>query len=276
MSQAGTPTCTRHPDRPAYVSCQRCGRQVCPECQTPAAVGVICPECFAAERRTAPRSVKRSALAQRANGAIATYTLMAISVAVWLLQFVPSLGVTEALLYAGVYSMPGHFEPWRLVTSAFVHSTGMIFHILLNMYTLWIFGRLLEPFIGTWRFVTLYLLAALGGSVGVLWLGEPTTAVVGASGAIFGLIGAFVVIHRSLGGSAPQLYVLLGLNLVIGFLPGMAIAWQAHLGGLAVGALIGFVFSRTRRVDQQRTQRLALIGIAVLLVVLSLRYLLFV
>ncbi len=271
MSDA--PVCYRHPDREAYVSCQRCGRHICPDCQTPAAVGVICPECFAAERGSAPR--RRSNLAARANGAIATYTFIGITLAVYLLQLVPALGVTDALLYAGVYSMPGHFEPWRMLTSVFVHSTGLIFHVLLNMYTLWIFGRLLEPFIGTWRFVTLYLLAGLGGSVGVLWLGSPTTAVVGASGAIFGLIGAFIVIHRSLGGSAPQLYVLLGLNLVIGFLPGMAIAWEAHLGGLLVGALIGWLFSTTRRIDQQRTQQLALIGIAVLLLVLSLRYLLF-
>ena len=275
MSSPDAPACYRHTGTASYVRCQRCDRNVCPECQTPAAVGVICPDCFAAERRDEPQRVRRARWRGQMGGTPATTSLVALTVAVYLLQLVPALGVTEALLYAGVYSAPGHFEPWRMVTTLFVHSTGMIFHVLLNMYTLWIFGRLLEPFIGTWRFLALYVLAGIGGSVGVLWLSSPMTPVVGASGAIFGVIGAFIVIHRSLGGSAPQLYVLLGLNLVIGFLPGMAIAWEAHLGGLAVGALIGWVYTRTRQPNQQRLQAMSLAGIALVLVVLSLRFVVF-
>lgn len=272
MSSAGAPVCVNHPDRPAYVSCQRCGSHICPECQTPAAVGVICPDCFAAERRTAPARVKA---VRRANGAIATYTFMAITLAVFVLQLIPGLGITDSLLYAGVYSAPGSFEPWRMFTTMFVHSTGMILHVGLNMYTLWIFGRLLEPYIGTWRFVALYLISGLAGSVGVLWLADPYTPVVGASGAIFGVIGAFMVIHRSLGGNATQLYLLVGLNLVIGFLPGTSIAWQAHVGGLAAGALVGWLYAKTRRTDQQTQQKLGLVGITVALLILSLRYVIF-
>lgn len=272
MSSAAGSVCYRHTDRPAFVSCQRCDRTVCPDCQIPAAVGVICPECFAAERRAAPAAVRR---AQRTAGSIATYTLIGVTLAVYALQLIPGLGLTEAWLYAGVYSAPGAFEPWRMVTSMFVHSTSMIFHVLLNMYTLWVFGKLLEPFIGSWRLVVLYLLSGLGGSVAVLWLSDPMVPVVGASGAIFGIIGAFIVIHRSLGGSAPQLYILLGLNLIIGFLPGLAIAWEAHLGGLAVGAAIGWLFSVTRRTDQRPVQTVGLAGIAVALIVLSLRFVLF-
>ena len=271
----GTPTCYRHPTVSAYVRCQRCERQVCPDCQIPAAVGVVCPECFDSDRKSTPRPSVAKTLRARSGGAPATMSLIVLTTAVFLLQLIPAFAVTEALLFAGVYVTPTYFEPWRLITTAFVHSTGMIFHVPLNMYTLWIFGRLVEPFLGTGRFLALYLLSALGGSVGVLWLSNPLTPVVGASGAIFGLIGAFIVIHRSLGGSAPQLYLLLGLNLAIGFLPGMSIAWEAHLGGLAVGVLIGWIYSSTRLRTQQRQQRWSMIALAVVLVVLSLRYVLF-
>ncbi|MGV1034089.1 MAG: rhomboid family intramembrane serine protease [Microbacteriaceae bacterium] len=208
----------------------------------------------------------------RANGAIATYAIMAITLVVFVVQLIPGLGATNALLYAGVFSAPDSFEPWRMLTTMFVHSTGMLLHVGLNMYTLWIFGRLLEPFIGTWRFVALYLISGLAGSVGVLWLADPFTPVVGASGAIFGVIGAFLVIHRSLGGNATQLYLLVGLNLVIGFLPGAGIAWQAHIGGLVGGAAIGWLYANTRRPNQQAQQRLGLLGITFALLVLSLRY----
>ncbi len=263
--------CYRHPDRPAYVRCQRCERRVCPDCQIPAAVGVICPECMRQERGSTPPAVRR---ARGGAESVATLSIIGVTVAVYVLQFVPGLGITNAFLYAGIYSAPGYFEPWRLLTTVFVHSTGFILHLVLNMYTLWIFGRLLEGMIGSRRFLALYLLAGLGGSIGVLWLAGPTTPVVGASGAIFGVIGAFVVIHRSLGGSAPQLYVLLALNLLIGFLPGTGIAWQAHVGGLATGALIGWIFSITRRPNQRRAQIGALLGVLLLLLALSLRYVL--
>jgi len=144
--------------------------------------------------------------------------------------------------------------------------------VLLNMYTLWIFGQLLEGLLGRWRFLTLYLISGLAGSVGVLWLGDPRTGVVGASGAIFGLMGAFLVIQRRLGGNATQLFILLGVNLVIGFVPGFNIAWQAHLGGLIGGALVGLIFTETRKRSQLGLQVGLLVGLVVLLLVLSLRY----
>ena len=134
---------------------------------------------------------------------------------------------------------------------------GAILHLLLNMYTLWIFGQLLEGLLGRWRFLALYLLGGLGGSVGVLWLADPERAVVGASGAIFGLMGAFLVIQRRLGGQTTQLFVLLGINLVIGFIPGFNVAWQAHLGGLVVGALVGLHLVETRKRSQQRAAGVA-------------------
>lgn len=222
---------------------------------------------MAGDRKSAPKPVRNIGR----SAAPATTVVIALCSLVYVLQFVPGLGVTQHFLYAGIYSAPGNFEPWRMLTSAFVHSTGMVFHILLNMYTLWIFGRMLEPYIGTARFVSLYLVSAWAGSVGVLWFAGLMTPVVGASGAIFGVIGAFIVIHRSVGGSSPQLYVLLAINLAIGFLPGTAIAWEAHVGGLIAGTAVGLIYSRTRRVDQQRLQKLAVAAVAVALVVLSLR-----
>lgn len=268
--------CYRHPDRPSYILCQRCGRTICPECQTQAPVGVICPECMREQRASAPRTkpaiVTRMRSAAGRGAPVVTYTLIGITLGVFLLQLVPGLAVTERLAYAGLYSLPSNFEPWRMLTSVFVHSTQLLFHVLLNMYTLWIFGQLLEGLLGRWRFLALYLISGFAGSVGVLWLGDPRIGVVGASGAIFGLMGAFLVIQRRLGGQTTQLFVLLGINLVIGFVPGLNIAWQAHLGGLVAGALVGLIYVETRKRSQQALQVWLLVALVVVLVVLSLRY----
>ncbi|WP_344293032.1 rhomboid family intramembrane serine protease [Agromyces neolithicus] len=272
-------TCYRHPDRPSFVLCQRCGRTICGECQTPAPVGVICPECMREQRAAAPRAkpavLTRARAAADRGAPVVTYSLIGITLAVFVLQLIPGLAITDRLLYAGVYAIPGNLEPWRMITSVFVHSTGLIFHVLLNMYTLWIFGQLLEGLLGRWRFLALYLISGLGGSIGVLWLSDPRVGVVGASGAIFGLMGAFLVIQRRLGGQTTQLFVLLGINLVIGFIPGFSIAWQAHLGGLVVGALVGFIFVETRQRSRQALQVWLLAGVVVVLLLLSLRFFVF-
>lgn len=270
--------CYRHPSRQSFVLCQRCGRTICPDCQTVGAVGVTCPECMSEQRASAPRT--KSALLTRMTGQgapVVTYSLIGITLLVFVLQVLPVIGgqVTGALWYAGVYSHPGSFEPWRMITAMFVHSTGFIFHVLLNMYTLWIFGQLLEQLLGRWRFLALYLIGGFAGSVGVLLLSDPLTPVVGASGAIFGLMGAFLVIQRRLGGDAKQLLVLVGINLVIGFIPGMNIAWQAHLGGLIGGAIVGLIFVETRKRDQQKLQIVLLVAFSLVLMLLSLRYFFF-
>ena len=225
-------------------------------------MGVICPECRGAQRAVAPKRSARSYFRVAGTGTpVVTLSIIALTVFVFVLQMIPWLGVTDALAYAPAYSgmeisgyEPVPFEPWRMITSVFTHSTGFIFHVLLNMYTLWIFGQLLESMLGRARFLTLYLVAGLAGSVGVMFLATPTTFVVGASGAIFGLLGAFLVIQRKLGGNTMALLILVGINLVIGFLPGLNVAWQAHLGGLIAGVLLGLVFVQTRRIAQRRVQ----------------------
>ncbi|WIB36097.1 rhomboid family intramembrane serine protease [Curtobacterium sp. MCJR17_043] len=133
----------------------------------------------------------------------------------------------------------------------FVHSG--VFHILFNMWALFIFGRMLENMLGTWRFLALYVISGIAGSMLVTFL-APGTWVVGASGAVFGLFAAFFVLQRSLGNNAVQLLVIIGLNLVIGFLPGTNISWQAHVGGVLAGFVTGFVFARTRNVRQRGLQ----------------------
>ena len=261
--------CYRHPDRQSFVLCQRCGRTVCGECQTPGAVGVICPECMNEQRKSAPRT--RTATFRRSNDKpVVTYSILGVTAFVFLLQLIPGLGITERLLYAGLYSYPIAFEPWRMLTTALVHSQNFILHVGLNMYSLWLFGQALEPMLGRARFLTLYLISAFAGSLGVLFLSVPNQAVVGASGAIFGLMGAFLVIQRKLGGNMNGLLVLVGINLVIGFIPGTSIAWQAHVGGLIGGALVGLIYYSTRGVRQKKLQIGLITALSVVLVALSL------
>lgn len=257
--------CYRHPDRQSYVLCQRCGRTICGECQTPAPVGVICPECMRESRasgpHTRPETIRRIGYLGRSGQPVMTYAIMAVCVFVYILQSIPGLGshITDALLYAGVFSYPSgtvidaSFEPWRLLTSVFVH--GSILHIALNMYTLWVFGQILEPLIGKWRYLALFLISGVAGSVGMLVL-APNTGAIGASGAIFGLFGALVVIQRKLGGPVRQLIVLIAINLALGFFPifGVQIAWQAHVGGLVGGLVAGVIMAETRRLSQRPLQ----------------------
>lgn len=272
--------CYRHPDRQSFVLCQRCTRTICPECMTPASVGYICPECMKEQKKNRTPAQKRAqrrwgsgpragAVSSGSSSSRGTTTIFIVTAVVYLLQMlgsvVPGLEVQRWLLFWEPFLIPsisGTFEPWRVLTAAFVH--GGLWHVALNMLTLWMVGRALEPALGTWRFVATYLLSAAGGSAGVALLGF-ATPVVGASGALFGLFGALLVIGRAVGANLTGLYITLGINLVLGFLPGLNIAWQAHVGGLAVGALVGYIFTKTRRPVRKSLQigLLILVGVAI-------------
>lgn len=198
---------------------------------------------------------------------LVTYSLIALCVLVYLVQLAtggPASGqTTQDLIYYAPFTAA---EPWRMVTTMFIHAS--IWHIVLNMYSLLIFGPILEHLIGRSRFLVLYLLSGVGGSVAVLFI-APGIAVLGASGAIFGLLGAFFVVQRHLGGNSIQLVIVIGLNLVAGFvIPG--IAWQAHVGGLVVGGLVALVFLKTRERRQRTTQLVLLFGVLAGLIVLTL------
>lgn len=259
--------CYRHPDRQSYILCQRCGRTICPQCQTQAAVGVHCPECIRESRASAPRRKPAilSSLRSSRGLPVVTYSVIGLTALVYLLQMLPNSPVTNALVFFGPFTPS---QPWRLITALFVHSQGSLLHILFNMFSLFIFGPLLEGALGRARFLALYLISGLGGSVAVLLL-APITPVVGASGAIFGLLGAYFVIQRRLGGNNIQLLIVIGLNLVIGFLPGTNIAWQAHLGGLVVGCGVALVYLRTRRIEQKPLQIALVAGIVAVLAALT-------
>lgn len=225
------PVCPRHPDRVSYIRCQRCGRAACPECQHAAPVGIQCVDCFRDSQRRAPeyRTPYGGKVSQ--GKPVVTITLMAICAVFFAVQFLyPPF--TASLWYAPVLT---GVEPWRMLTSAFLHSPGSILHIAFNLYALWFLGQGLEPQLGRLRFALLYLISAVGGSVGVLALSPPFQAVVGASGAIFGLFGALLVVLLQRRASVRSVLILLAVNFALGFfVPN--IAWQAHLGGLLTGA----------------------------------------
>lgn len=242
--------------------CQRCARTICGDCQIPAPVGVHCPECHGGATGKGKR--KFGLQTRSKDTPVATYVLLVAIGLVYLGQLLTGGFVTELLLYWPPLTV---LEPWRMITAIFVHSGSSVFHILFNAYSLYILGTLVERLIGSGRFLVLFFLSGFGGSVAVLFL-SPSAAVVGASGAIFGLFGALFVIQRSFGGANPQLLIVLGLNLVLGFVvPG--ISWQAHIGGLAAGALVAWILVRTRDASDRGKQASQLIAVGLGLVLLT-------
>jgi membrane associated rhomboid family serine protease len=252
-------TCYRHPNRETAVSCSSCGRPICPDCMTPTPVGMRCPEC-SNQRTKVVRNPTGTATGFAAFPA--TYVLIAINVIVYLIEVLHGGGGTS-LSTRTVYDMGGLFGPavseggdwWRTITSGFVHVS--ILHIAFNMYLLFILGRLLEPAIGTVRFVFLYFAALLAGSF-VALLFEPNAVSAGASGAIFGVLGATFVIARGrrLDAVAGQIGILILINLVFTFSDG-SISVGAHVGGLAAGVLCGFLIIGGERGKLGRENHLA-------------------
>ncbi|MFZ0159411.1 MAG: rhomboid family intramembrane serine protease [Kineosporiaceae bacterium] len=209
------------------------------------------------------------------GGTNATTMIIGVCAVVYAAQWLaPGLDVTGRFMFVPAYAIQ---EPWLFLTSAFLHSPGFLLHIVFNMYALWLGGPYLESLIGRARFVALYLLAAVGGSVGLFLLATPGaesrswwTGAVGASGAVFGVWGAIMVIHRRLGRNNGGMIALLVVNTVIGFVPGLSIAWQAHLGGLITGALAGAVLAYAPPARRSVLHPAGLAAIAVLLLVLVL------
>ncbi len=230
-----------------------------------APVGFQCPECVAgaaAQTRQAT-TIAGGALIGRP---MVTYTLIGINLAVFLVQF--TVGINAV---AGDYGMwPVGIavggEWWRLVTAAFLH--GSFLHIAFNMYVLFALGPTLERILGHSRYLILYVLAAIGGGVASYVFSDMRTVSVGASGAIFGLMGALVVAGRRLRYDVTQVLVLLGINVVIGFIAS-GVDWRAHLGGLVTGALVAAIMvlpSPRHRMAVQVGGILALLGVMAVLV----------
>ncbi len=261
-------TCYRHPDREAHIRCVRCNRRICPDCMVDASVGFQCPECV----REGNKGVRR---AQTVFGGrvsddpgYVTKALIAINALAFLAQQVIGsdvdfrfalVGSRVDFLGNGIGVAEG--EPYRLLTAAFLHA-GFL-HLAMNMFLLFILGSQLEAELGRVRFAALYLVSALGGSAASFAFNPPASFALGASGAVFGLLGAFLIVNRRLGRDSTGLLVLLAINLVLGFSV-TGIDWKAHLGGLVAGALCAMALVYAPRGRRTVVQAAGLVTVLVL------------
>ncbi len=249
--------CYRHPDRETGLSCSECGRPICYECMTPAPVGIRCPE-----HSGKPQGIQKVTRAVTGTGSrrvnAVTMGLIAANVAVALVElasgksFLNSSIFEKGSLFAtGYVDAAGHplgvahGEWWRLFTAMFLHAS--FFHLAVNMYSLFFVGSIMEQLIGRWRFLLLYLASGLAGSAGALIL-SPLTPTVGASGAIFGILGGLFILERrghiATGG---QIAGLIVINLVITFAFSSSISVGGHVGGLIGGAILMVLLMQFRR-----------------------------
>lgn len=253
MSTAETRYCYRHPDRETGLSCSDCGRPICADCATFAPVGIRCPDHAGARKspatRLKPRPVRRApGIALASGSAPVTRALIAINVAVYLLTASQGAGFNapggrlfDKFFLAGPLVADGGW--WRLVTAMFLHAS--LLHIAFNMYALWIIGTPVEQYLGRVRYIGLYFVSGLAGSAGAL-VQSPLTPVVGASGAIFGILGAMLIIEWQVTGRlAGNAATWILINLVISFaIPN--ISWGGHVGGLIGGILITLAYAHWR------------------------------
>lgn len=257
------PTCYRHPNKETWVRCQRCDRPICPDCMNDASVGFQCPECVA-EGNRGVRQARSTFGGTVARTAVVTWTLLVLNVVAYGVEtLAPGFVLPRFAMWSqGVYQG----EWWRLITGTFLHSPltlgGLaLTHILFNMWALYAVGPALESRLGHLRFLALYLLSALGGSVAVYLFG---ISAVGASGAIFGLFGALFVVSRRLGYDARGVLWLIGINVVLTFVVA-GISWQGHLGGLVTGTAVAAAFAYAPAKNRNAIQLAAAIGIFVVL-----------
>jgi membrane associated rhomboid family serine protease len=272
------PTCFRHPGRETYVSCVRCGRHACPDCMRSASVGQQCVECVGEGARTT-RQATTAFGGRPAATAVMTWSLVAINVAIFLVTWVrPSIVNNLEMLGYASYTSGGAAhgvaagEWYRLITSAFLApATGLsglgFVDILFNMWALIFVGPSLEGLLGRARFLAVYLVSAVGGGVMYYFLAPPDEAAVGASGAIFGLFGAWFVVSRRLRLDTRGIVMLIAINLALSFFFHNIIAWQDHIGGLLTGALLTAAYAYAPRKNRPVYQVLGTVVIVALIVV---------
>jgi membrane associated rhomboid family serine protease len=269
QTQDAPPVCYRHPGRPTYVSCVRCGRPACPDCLRPAAVGHQCLDCIRSGNKTVRRAGGRFGGRVTADAKV-TWALVALNIACYIAEIVHPSIVDDGVMVAkaGPFGVADG-QLYRLITSAFLHEplgSGLgILHIAFNMWALIIVGPPLERVLGRLRFLSVYLVSALGGSVLYYLIAPQTSPALGASGAIFGLFGAFFVMARRLQVDVRQIIGLIVLNLAIGFIV-PNIGWQAHVGGLIAGAALTAAYAYAPRPNRTLIQVAATVGIVALLI----------
>ena len=235
------PRCYRHPDRETWVSCTRCERPICPDCLRPASVGFQCPQCVAEGQANTrqPRTQYGGRIVERTG--LVTVVVAVLNIAAYVVTAATSPGGfqrnTQSRLFNDFDLVPiavaGADEYWRLVGAAFLHIGPL--HLIVNMLALAIVGPSLERVFGHWRFLGVYVLAALGGSVAVYLFDDPVSQVAGASGAIYGLFAATVIVLRNLGLDPRAMIFTIAINFAVSFAPGISLL--GHLGGFVVGGL---------------------------------------
>ncbi|MFD5429619.1 rhomboid family intramembrane serine protease [Streptomyces sp. NPDC127084] len=280
----GLPNCYRHPGRETGITCTRCERPICPECMVSASVGFQCPQCVRGGSGTGhsatagrPRTIAGSPIAA-GDPRLVTKILLGINVAVFiavladpvLVDRLDLVGLARSRQLGQVVGVADG-EWYRLVTSMFLHQ--QIWHIAFNMLGLWWLGGPLEAALGRVRYLALYMLSGLAGSALAYLLAPPNEGALGASGAIFGLLGATIVLMRRMNYDLRPVLALLALNLLFTFTWG-GISWQAHIGGLVAGAVIAFGLvhapPRHRSLVQFGTCALVLLAIAFTVVLRTL------
>lgn len=243
--------CYRHPSRETYVSCSECGRGICPDCMIFAPVGIRCPDhgSVGAPKPSAARTMRQARGRVSGVGAPVTSALIAINLLVFLITVGQGAGVNSPggeLFRKGalVGVLVGQGDWWRLVTAMFLHAG--VLHIAFNMLALWWLGSVVEQALGPLRFLLVYFSSGLAGSAGALVISGLYTPTVGASGAIFGIMGALLVLeYLQTGSFAGQAMSMIVINLALSFaIPNISIG--GHIGGLIGGVVGTFALTRTR------------------------------
>ena len=253
--------CYRHPERMTGISCQRCHRAICGECMNPASVGFQCPSCVASGRASvrAPRSAFGAIL--KMGGGTATKVVMAVLAAEWILSLVTGRLLDQLLLMSNEAIYLGQF--WRLFTAAL--TSGTIFGLLMNLLVLWIAGRAIESELGAWRFVALYVAAGLGGTTMLFVFGPYQSGGYGASAAVIGLLAANAIFKQKMREDVRAdigLFILLILySILIGF---RSFGWLMLVGGLVVGAAVGWVLAYAPRRNRSTVQAVGILGVIML------------
>ncbi|MEU4510793.1 rhomboid family intramembrane serine protease [Nonomuraea wenchangensis] len=259
------PTCYRHPDKETWVRCQRCERPICPDCMRDAAVGFQCPECVA-EGNRGIRQARSTFGGNVVRTPIVTYTILVINLLIFGAQYLTGDRVTgELAMWPAGVALGEQYH--RLITAAFVH--GGVMHILFNSWALYVVGPYLERSFGHARYLAIYLLSALGGSVLGLWLDPLSQPTVGASGAIFGLFGAVFVVGRRLNMDVRGIAVLIAINLAITFVVS-GISWTGHVGGLITGSLLAAAVAYAPSRNRTLWQAATIAGVLIVLIALVL------
>lgn len=298
---SGVPTCYRHAGRETWIRCQRCDRPICPDCMRDAAVGFQCPQCVAEGARSTRSGRAAYGGLRSANPGLTSLLLIVLNAVVFVA--LTAAGGMRSRLYDVLALLPqgrctsqadpGSFYPsvlgertcvlqtrgdgawvpgvadgafWQLLTSAFTHAE--LWHVGFNMLALWVLGPQLEAVVGRGRFLALYLVSALAGSTMVYWLADPQSSTIGASGAVFGLMGALLVLAFKVGGDVRSILVWIGINAVITVVGASSISWQGHLGGLLGGMLIAGILAYAPRRRRTAVQLGGLVSLTVVLLAL--------